>query len=170
MNEGDADVLILGGGVIGLACAHYLLAEGRSVRVLPDALANQIAENHFSNVVASFEKSGSIWEHHAPDTPAAGRGRTDFCGWTGITPIAILLEYVLGLRPDPLTNTLPWDVRRLDEHGVSRYPFGAEGTLELFCEERSSEKERPRLRMKSNIPLKVDVVWAGGRDSPSGKS
>ena len=35
MNEsGDADVLILGGGVIGLACAHYLLAEGRSVRIL----------------------------------------------------------------------------------------------------------------------------------------
>lgn len=34
MKEGDADVLILGGGVIGLACAHYLLAEGRSVRVL----------------------------------------------------------------------------------------------------------------------------------------
>lgn len=30
----DADVLVLGGGVIGLACAHYLLAEGRSVRVL----------------------------------------------------------------------------------------------------------------------------------------
>jgi D-amino-acid dehydrogenase len=30
----DADVLILGGGVIGLACAHYLLAEGRSVRIL----------------------------------------------------------------------------------------------------------------------------------------
>ena len=30
----DADVLILGAGVVGLACAHYLLAEGRSVRVL----------------------------------------------------------------------------------------------------------------------------------------
>jgi D-amino-acid dehydrogenase len=30
----DADVLILGGGVIGLACAHYLQAEGRSVRVI----------------------------------------------------------------------------------------------------------------------------------------
>jgi D-amino-acid dehydrogenase len=28
------DVLILGGGVIGLACAHYLLKAGRSVRVL----------------------------------------------------------------------------------------------------------------------------------------
>ena len=32
--ERDADVLILGAGVVGLACAHYLLAEGRSVRVL----------------------------------------------------------------------------------------------------------------------------------------
>ncbi|HEX6832382.1 MAG TPA: FAD-dependent oxidoreductase, partial [Rudaea sp.] len=29
-----SDVLILGGGVIGLACAHYLLRDGRSVRIL----------------------------------------------------------------------------------------------------------------------------------------
>ena len=34
MSQDDADVLILGGGVLGLACAHYLLSEGRSVRVL----------------------------------------------------------------------------------------------------------------------------------------
>jgi glycogen debranching enzyme len=146
------------------ASTNYMVLRGLTEHG-HDALANAIAENHFSNVVASFEKTGSIWEHHAPDTPAAGRGRTDFCGWTGITPIAILLEYVLGLRPDPLTGTLTWDVRRLDEHGVSRYPFGADGTLDLFCEARSSEKERPRLRMKSNVSLKVDVIWAGGRES-----
>jgi D-amino-acid dehydrogenase len=29
MTTADADVLILGGGVIGLACAHYLLEAGR---------------------------------------------------------------------------------------------------------------------------------------------
>lgn len=34
MNDNTTDVLVLGGGVIGLACAHYLLSEGRSVRVL----------------------------------------------------------------------------------------------------------------------------------------
>lgn len=33
MND-DTDVLILGGGAIGLCCAHYLLQAGRSVRVL----------------------------------------------------------------------------------------------------------------------------------------
>lgn len=37
MNTRDADVLILGGGVIGLACAYYLLGAGRSVTVLEQA-------------------------------------------------------------------------------------------------------------------------------------
>lgn len=34
MGEQDNDVLIIGGGVIGLACAYYLLRAGRGVRVL----------------------------------------------------------------------------------------------------------------------------------------
>jgi D-amino-acid dehydrogenase len=34
MNSRDTDVLVLGGGVVGLACALYLLRAGRSVRVL----------------------------------------------------------------------------------------------------------------------------------------
>ncbi len=34
MNTTESDVLILGGGVIGLCCAHYLLATGRHVTVL----------------------------------------------------------------------------------------------------------------------------------------
>ncbi|HEY0232309.1 MAG TPA: FAD-dependent oxidoreductase, partial [Dokdonella sp.] len=34
MTAAKSDVLILGGGVIGLACAHYLLEAGRSVTVL----------------------------------------------------------------------------------------------------------------------------------------
>lgn len=34
MNPRDTDVLVLGGGVIGLACAYYLLGSGRSVTVI----------------------------------------------------------------------------------------------------------------------------------------
>ena len=34
MTKRDADVLVLGGGVIGLACAHYLIAAGREVCVI----------------------------------------------------------------------------------------------------------------------------------------
>ena len=33
-----------------------------------------------------------------------------------------------------------------------------------MCEARSSESEKPRLRIKSNVPLSLDVIWAGGRE------
>ena len=42
----------------------------------------------------------AVWEHHAPDKPSEGRGRSNFVGWTGITPIAVLFEYLFGLRYD----------------------------------------------------------------------
>jgi D-amino-acid dehydrogenase len=64
MNEaGEADVLILGGGVIGLACAHYLLAEGRSVRVL---------EQGRIGGGASHGNCGTITPSHAPPLAAPG--------------------------------------------------------------------------------------------------
>jgi D-amino-acid dehydrogenase len=63
MNEGDADVLILGGGVIGLACAHYLLAEGRSVRLL---------ELGTVGGGASWGNCGTLTPSHAPPLAAPG--------------------------------------------------------------------------------------------------
>lgn len=64
MNEsGDADVLILGGGVIGLACAHYLLAEGRSVRILEQGKVGG---------GASWGNCGTLTPSHAPPLAAPG--------------------------------------------------------------------------------------------------
>jgi len=45
MSDDDAEVLILGGGVIGLACAHYLLAAGRSVRILDQGRVGRVASH-----------------------------------------------------------------------------------------------------------------------------
>ena len=62
MNQ-DADVLILGGGVIGLACAHYLLAEGRSVRLLEQGRVGG---------GASHGNCGTLTPSHAVPLPAPG--------------------------------------------------------------------------------------------------
>ncbi len=59
----DADVLILGGGVIGLACAHYLQAEGRSVRVLDQGRIGR---------GASFGNCGTLTPSHAAPLAAPG--------------------------------------------------------------------------------------------------
>ena len=59
----DADVLVLGGGVVGLACAHYLLAEGRSVRVLD---AGKVGGG------SSWGNCGTITPSHAAPLAAPG--------------------------------------------------------------------------------------------------
>ncbi|HWP04754.1 MAG TPA: hypothetical protein VNN72_03380, partial [Polyangiaceae bacterium] len=130
-----------------------------------DDLAYAIAENHYLSVLGSFERTGSIWEHHAPDAPAEGRGRKDFVGWTAITPIAVLFEYVLGFRADAVNGELFWDLRRTDEHGVYRYPFGAEGSVDLIAAARADANERPALTIKSNVAFRLRVRWAGGEDT-----
>ena len=56
MNTSRSDVLILGGGVIGLACALYLLKAGASVRVL---------EQGTPGCGSSFGNCGTITPSHA---------------------------------------------------------------------------------------------------------
>jgi hypothetical protein len=145
------------------APTNYMVLRGLSQHGYDD-LAYAIAENHYQNILDSFEKTRSIWEHHAPDRIGAGRGRQDFVGWTGITPIAVLLEYVIGLRLDAVRGELFWDVRRVDEHGVYRYPLGANGSVDLIAAARGSATDRPRLSVKSNVAFKLKLRWAGGTD------
>ena len=63
MSEHEPDVLILGGGVIGLACAHYLVQAGRSVRVL---------ERGRVGAATSHGNCGTITPSHAPPLAAPG--------------------------------------------------------------------------------------------------
>lgn len=57
------DVLVLGGGVVGLACAWYLLGEGRSVTVLEQGQPGQ---------GASHGNCGTLTPSHAPPLPMPG--------------------------------------------------------------------------------------------------
>jgi D-amino-acid dehydrogenase len=59
----NADVLVLGGGVVGLACAHYLLRAGRSVHVL---------ERGRTGGATSHGNCGTITPSHAPPLAAPG--------------------------------------------------------------------------------------------------
>lgn len=57
------DVIILGGGVIGLACAHYLLQAGRHVRVI---------EQGTVGCGSSHGNCGTLTPSHAPPLAAPG--------------------------------------------------------------------------------------------------
>lgn len=130
------------------------------------ALADEIARNHAEQVLEVYEATGTIWENYAPEQAAPGKpAKPDFVGWGGLTPIAVLLEYRFGLQPSAPESRLLWDVRLLEEHGVSDYPYGAGGLLDLRCAARASRFDRPQVEVRSNVTLELTVRWDGGQET-----
>lgn len=129
-----------------------------------NTLAHDIAKNHLDNVVKVFEDTGTLWENYAPEHHRPGSiSRKDFVGWSGLPPIAVLFEYVFGIKPDVKNSKLVWDVRLKESHGIKNYPFGDKGILDLHCEDRSSINETPVIKAFSDIPVTLEIKWEKGR-------
>jgi glycogen debranching enzyme len=141
---------------------NYMALRGLT-RAGKDELAHAIGRNHVERVTEVFEDTGTVWENYAPESAGPGKpAKSDFVGWGGVGPVAVLMEYVFGLRPEAQQRRLVWDVRLTDAHGVERYPFRADGLLDLHCASRSSADEEPQLTVTSTVPLTLDTRWAGG--------
>ncbi len=129
-------------------------------------LAHEIGLNHLNNVVEVFKKTNTVWENYAPESAAPGNpAKNDFVGWTGLPPVAVLFEFVFGLRPDVSKSKLTWDIRLLEEHGVYQYPFGKHGLINLKCLKRNSIKEKPVTEVDSNISLDLEIYWDNGKET-----
>jgi hypothetical protein len=148
------------------APTNYMVLRGLT-QVGYDELAHEIGLNHVNRVAEVFERTGTVWENYAPEEAAPGQAKGDFVGWTGLPPVAVLFEYVFGLRPDVAGNRLVWDVRLLEGHGVEGYPFGADGLLTLRCAARSRDEEQPQIEVHSNVPLTLEIRWADGVEERS---
>jgi glycogen debranching enzyme len=171
------------------APTNYMVLKGLDEIGQPE-LAHQIALNHLENVVKVFESEDirwegaeqfrqyfhladlkyddkhTLWENYAPDViRPGGHSKPGYVGWTGLPPIAVLLEDVFGIAPDAVSNRLTWRVHLLEEHGVRRYPFGLNGMLDLKCAPRNSRLERPSIEIHANIPISLEVIWEGGTDT-----
>jgi glycogen debranching enzyme len=141
---------------------EYMVLRGLD-RAGYNSLAHEISCEDLENVVKVYGDTGTLWENYAPERPAQGnKAKGDFVGWSGLAPIAGLLEYVIGLRADAPSDRLLWDVRLLESHGVNNYPFGNDGVLDLSCAARSSAADEPEVDIRSTVPLELLVRWEGG--------
>lgn len=144
--------------------ANYMVFRGLTAYG-DDAIAHQLARKHLDFATEVFRKTQTFWENYSPESAEPGQpARRDFVGWSGLGPIAVLLEYVLGLRPDFITCTLLWDIRLTEKHGVKNYPFGPDTTLNLSVATRASENEKPRVVITTNKPIRVKILWVGGSE------
>jgi len=144
------------------APTSYMVLRGLTV-YKEDSLAHEIALNHLDNVVKVFTKTGTLWENYAPDL-IEGKYRKDLVGWTGLVPISVLFEYVFGISADREQDIVVWDVRLLDEFGIKRYPLKNNGQAEFWCAKRNKNTDKPKIQIRSTIPLTVKLIWNGGME------
>lgn len=116
-------------------------------------LAHQIAVNHLNNVCQAFQRTNTFWEYYTPEKAAPGEdARSDFVGWTGLTPISILLEDVIGISVDWPLRRVTWD-RRLESaspYGVRNYPLGADGKMDIIGNDEAVE-------VVTNVPFTLTI-------------
>lgn len=114
--------------------ANFMVLKGLRTAGVPK-LAHAIAVNHLTHVSAVFRQTGTVWENYAPETTSPGDpAKPDFVGASGLTPISILLEDVIGISVDWPQRRVTWD-RWLDtasSYGVRNLPLGGEGTMTLL--------------------------------------
>jgi glycogen debranching enzyme len=121
-------------------------------------LAREIALDHLQNVVEVYRQTGTLWENYAPQSTSPGKpSKGDFVGWTGIGPIAFLIEYAIGVRADAADNEITWNVNSSKRVGVEDFWFGGK-TVSLLCEPPDSEGKRlVKVRSSGSFHLSINL-------------
>lgn len=100
-------------------------------------LARKASLNYIDAIYRVYSCTGTFWENYMPDYYAPGqRSKPDFVGWTGIGPIALLIENVLGFNLNAVDQTLTWHITRTDRHGIENLRMG-ENTISAICNART---------------------------------
>ncbi|WP_340201808.1 MGH1-like glycoside hydrolase domain-containing protein [Ascidiimonas sp. W6] len=76
------------------APTSYMVLKGLTANEKHE-LAQDLAQKTYTAVAEVFEATDTFWENYAPDLISYGMpAKKDFCGWTGLVPIAIYKEYI----------------------------------------------------------------------------
>ncbi len=144
------------------APTNYMVLKGLE-KYNKQKLAFDIAKNHLDNVVSIYKKTGTLWENYAPEYIAPAKpAKPDFVGWSGIIPIAVLLENVFGIQPDAPNNTIHWHIQLdNDRFSVDNYPFAFDNTLTLTCNSKKLVEDFPEVELRSKKPLTVKLYYQG---------
>jgi glycogen debranching enzyme len=131
---------------------NYVVLKGlRSVEQF--ALAHSLAVRHLQQVSEVYQHTDTFWDYYASETAAPGPdAQPDYIGWTGLTPIATLLEDVIGLYVDWPLRRVTWD-RRLATtapYGVRRFPLGPEGTADILGDDQ-------QITVTTDVPFTLTV-------------
>ena len=158
------------------AAIHGLAEKNRS------SLAREAAIRYLDAICAVNRDPayGSIWEcyspsAHRPATAEAGEiVRSDFVGWSGLAPVAMLIENIIGLRFNAAENKVTFEMFPGQEYGLENMLFNG-GKVSIVCQEYIPIAGKSVIRVccdKSfSLVVKNNYAWGEYRfEVPAGSS
>ena len=151
------------------APTNYMIARGLMLAGMGD-VAHGIAVKYAGAMARTFKsfKPSTIWESYSPeeDKPgicaySAGFSKPDFVGWSGVGPIAMLIENIIGVDLDMHRLEVTWDIRLADEHGLRNLRLGGMGRLDLLCRGRAAPGDEAAVSVKCDGAIKVNLRRGG---------
>ncbi|HJT97767.1 MAG TPA: FAD-dependent oxidoreductase [Rhodanobacteraceae bacterium] len=171
----DSDVLILGGGVIGLACAYYLLEAGRSVTILEQGTAGcgsshgncgTLTPSHATPLEMPGVIGPALRAMLQPDAPLRIAPRLDAALWRWLLGFARRCNWRDFRAATRAKAPLLMHSRRLIEALVEKESldceFEAGGTLYVFRDPREFERSAWLPRALGEIGLPIET-WDAAR-------
>lgn len=134
------------------APTNYMVACGLA-RYGYYGLARRIAVRYLDNMSAVLHRTGTIWENYAPEY-AAGFGKPNMVGWSGVGPIAMLIENILGITVDAPDEKVIWRPRLQQKNGIKRLMVG---DTRLYLVAGPVHDGRRTLYASSDGPLELQI-------------
>lgn len=114
---------------------------------------------------AQLDGTRQIWECYSPEKmePATRWDnhflvRPEFVGWSGVGPITLFYENVIGIRPDVPGMTIRWRVSSEQRHGIRNLPFG-QSRIDLMM--TAIRNGRPHFSVTSPVAFTLQTVYNG---------
>ena len=128
-------------------------------------LAREISLNYIEMLYRVWKsvEPNTLWECYSPETdapataPAGDLCRPDFVGWTGLGPISMFIENVLGLEVDYPNRKITWRTEATCEHGIRNLLFGPH-KISLIAKNRKSPDVMPELTIESDCSFQLIFI------------
>ena len=111
-------------------------------------LSNEISSKYLASMYEVYKKTGTVWENYSPTTMEQGNwSKKDFVGWTGLGPISLLIENIIGIKL--VDGSLVWNITRNDKHGIENLRVG-DNKIDLVFENNEA-----LIKTKENLNIKI---------------
>jgi len=129
------------------------------------SLAAEIATNDMDAMYKVWLNNGTIFENYwqedntgkAPIT----RAEKNFVGWSGVTPIATLIENILGVQTNALTKQITWVVTLKVEHGIRNLRWGDswKNSVDLLISGENTKQGTRTISVNSTSNFELEVIF-----------